>query len=176
MHEPQRLTQLAAELRTLRERYDRVRYADHLTTEAPEDLITEALRDAIRAVKRMTIITQEYEKWIRNGPKIPGYTPTRFNEKVAKLGSVGASRWALRPGANEQFLDDHWQYANLSSEASAHYPWFQELFTDEERQRAAERLDRRQFNWARYRREWDDNQPDWWIRLEDGGADPNSEQ
>ena len=65
----------------------------------------------------------------------------------------------------------------MSSEASAHYPWFKELFTDEERERAAERLDRRQFDWARYRRGWDGNRPDWWwIKLEDESVDPDSDQ
>jgi hypothetical protein len=72
-----------------------------------------------------------------------GYNPTRYLQMVKQYGAVGAAKRVLRPGPPSEgfvtlaYLKDR---KDLTTEATAVQPQFQELFTDEELRIARERL------------------------------------
>jgi hypothetical protein len=70
------------------------------------------------------------------------YNPSRYNQMLAKFGAVETARrliWSSLPSDGFTTL---WEYQKLalSTEALVVLPWYAPLFTEEERQRARQRL------------------------------------
>jgi hypothetical protein len=71
-----------------------------------------------------------------------GYNPTRFIEMIAEQGGPEAVRQLLRGRDASDGFTTLWEAGRLemSVEAAALLPWYQALFTDEQRTTAARRL------------------------------------
>jgi len=77
-----------------------------------------------------------------------GYNPTRFNQMVADYGGVGAVRRLLSGSDASDGFTTLWEDHRLemSVEAQVLLPWYEELFTEEERPGARRRLGQYDFD------------------------------
>ena len=92
-----------------------------------------------------------------------GYNPTRFNQMVGEHGGVGAARLLLRgPDASEGFTT-LWEHRRLDRSVEAHVllPWYENLFTDEDRSVAKHRLEEHGFDVPGFLRAAEQHPPTW---------------
>ncbi|HEU5002535.1 MAG TPA: hypothetical protein VFW71_07145 [Actinomycetota bacterium] len=92
-----------------------------------------------------------------------GYSPTRFNQMVARHGGIAAARVLLRgPDASDGFTT-LWEHRRLdrSVEAYVLLPWYENLFTEEERRVAKERLQQHGFDVLGFLRAAEQSAPPW---------------
>jgi hypothetical protein len=71
-----------------------------------------------------------------------GYNPTRFNQMVSELGGPEAARQLLKGRDASDGFTTLWEAGRLdmSVEAAALLPWYEELFTEQQRSVARRRL------------------------------------
>jgi hypothetical protein len=77
-----------------------------------------------------------------------GYNPTRFNHMVAEHGGPEAVRLLLKGRASSDGVTTLWEHNRLemSCEAMALLPWYEELFSSEELAVARRRLTEHNFD------------------------------
>ncbi|MFE2721734.1 hypothetical protein [Kitasatospora sp. NPDC059327] len=117
---------------------------------------------------RQAVLAREFERYVLAG--IPGlqrkgYNPTLFLQMVRRHGAVEATKRLLSSAAGTSTgFATLWELGRL--DASVEYavclPWFRELFSDEESERAERRLDLHEFPLQRIR---EAEQPEWYLDL-----------
>jgi hypothetical protein len=93
-----------------------------------------------------------------------GYTPTRFNQMVAEHGGPEAVRLLLKGRDASDGFTTLWQHHRLemSCEAFALLPWYQALFSAEERAVARRRLTEHDFDVDGFLQQKAGSPPSWW--------------
>jgi hypothetical protein len=91
-----------------------------------------------------------------------GYNPTRFNQMVVDHGGPHAVRALLKGPGTSGFatLYEH-QRLEMSAEAAVLLPWYESLFTPEERAIARWRLEQHRFDVDAYLARRSQNPPAW---------------
>ncbi|MFE7192191.1 hypothetical protein [Kitasatospora sp. NPDC057541] len=117
---------------------------------------------------RQAVLGRQFERYVLAGiPDLQrrGYNPTLFLRMVRQHGAVGAAKRLLASAAGPSAgFTTLWTLGRL--DASVEYavclPWFRELFSDEEAERAERRLDLHEFP---LRRIHEAEPPDWYADL-----------
>ena len=95
-----------------------------------------------------------------------GYNPTRFNQMVTEHGGPGAVRLLLKGRDASDGFTTLWANGRLamSCEAIALLPWYEELFSDDERAVARHRLTEHNFDVDSFVRLASTTPPSWWVQ------------
>lgn len=108
-----------------------------------------------------------------------GYNPTRFNQMVAEYGGPEAVRQLLKGRDASDGFTTLWEAHRLemSVEAAALLPWYEELFTEEQRATAQRRLIEHNFDVEAFLRTRTKHPPAWTAEgsiptAEDAGSNP----
>ncbi|MFF3595646.1 hypothetical protein [Kitasatospora indigofera] len=117
---------------------------------------------------QQAVLEREFERYVLAGiPDLQrrGYNPSLFLRMVREHGAVRAAKRLLSSGAGTSTgFTTLWKLGRL--DASVEYavclPWFRELFSQEEAERAERRLDLHEFP---LRRIWDAEPPQWYLDL-----------
>lgn len=95
-----------------------------------------------------------------------GYNPTRFNQMVGDLGGPEAARQLLKGRDASDGFTTLWEAGRLemSVEACALLPWYEELFSDAERATARRRLVEHRFDVDGFLQARGANPPPWSVQ------------
>lgn len=93
-----------------------------------------------------------------------GYNPIRFNQMVSDHGGPEAVRLLLKGRDASDGFTTLWEHGRLemSCEAFVLLPWYEELFSDDERAIARRRLTEHHFDVEAYLLRASGNPPSWW--------------
>lgn len=93
-----------------------------------------------------------------------GYNPTRFNQMVAEHGGPEAARLLLKGRDASDGFTTLWEAGRLdmSCEAIALLPWYEDLFTDDQLAVARHRLKEHNFDVDGFIRQSGATPPVWW--------------
>ena len=97
-----------------------------------------------------------------------GYNPTRFNQMVAEHGGPETVRLLLRGRDASDGFTTLWEHGRLdmSCEAIALLPWYQDLFSADELAVARHRLLEHNFDVDGFNQKASANPPVWWKEAE----------
>lgn len=106
-----------------------------------------------------------------------GYSPTRFEQMVGVDGARDAARSLLRGRDASDGFTTLWEMGRLdmSIEAMVLLPWYESLFTDDERATARRRLDAHGFDGTGYLDGMVKKPPQWWSDEVDGTESSNGD-
>ncbi|MFH9216291.1 hypothetical protein OG944_02610 [Streptomyces anulatus] len=92
-----------------------------------------------------------------------GYNPVRFAQMLGEIGGVATAKQLLRGRDASDGFTTLWSARRLdvSVEAFVLLPWYENLFTDAERDTARRRLEAHKFDMARYLRDCVSAPPSW---------------
>lgn len=98
--------------------------------------------------------------------KETGYNPTRFNQMVAEHGGPGAVHLLLKGSDASDGFTTLWEKNRLdmSCEAIVLLPWYEELFSEDERAAARHRLKEHRFDVDEFLRRSSANPPPWSVQ------------
>ena len=93
-----------------------------------------------------------------------GYNPTRFNQMVAEHGGPGAVHLLLKGSDASDGFTTLWEKGRLdmSCEAIVLLPWYEDLFSEDERAVARHRLTEHRFDGDAFLQKAAGNPPPWW--------------
>jgi hypothetical protein len=97
-----------------------------------------------------------------------GYNPTRFNQMVAEHGGPEAVRSLLKGRDASDGFTTLWEHGRLdmSCEAVALLPWYEELFSDDELASARHRLTEHNFDYNSFIERSAASPPLWWGQVQ----------